>query len=119
MNPSETLPLHPKDFLILLVLAEGDLHGYGILKAAEEQSRGKVSLDPANLYRRLRRLTRDGLVADTGKGATAESEGAPRRYHTLTAEGRAVLTAEAERLAHLTETARGLSLIPGAGKGPR
>lgn len=118
MDPVDFLPLHPKDFLILLVLAEGDRHGYGILKAAEERSRGKVSLDPANLYRRLQRLTRDGLVEDAGEGGPEESDGAPRRYHTLTAWGRAVLAAEAERLAHLTETARGLSLIPGGAEGP-
>lgn len=114
MNPTDFLPLHPKDFLILLVLAEGDSHGYGILKAAEEHSRGKVSLDPANLYRRLQRLTRDGLVADGGEGKPADSDGAPRRYHTLTPSGRRVLEAEAERLAHLTDAARGLRLISGS-----
>jgi len=118
VETTDFLPLHPKDFLILLVLAEGDLHGYGILKAAEEHSRGTVSLDPANLYRRLQRLSRDGLVADAGKGETAESEGAPRRYHTLTPAGRDVLAAEAERVAHLTEAARGLRLIGGGAEGP-
>lgn len=112
MNPSDHLPLSPKDFLILLALAQGDLHGYGILKAAEEHSRGKVSLDPANLYRALHRLTRDGLVADAGEGRPSESEGAPRRYHRLTVLGRAVLKAEAERSAYLTEVARALRLIP-------
>lgn len=119
MNPTDFLPLHPKDFLILLVLAEGDSHGYGILKAAEEHSRGEVTLDPANLYRRLQRLTRDGLVADGGEGKPAESDGAPRRYHTLTSSGRVVLVAEAERLAHLTEAARGLQLIAGGPEVPR
>lgn len=112
MRPSDLLPLSPKDFLILLVLAEGDLHGYGILKAAEEHSDDKVTLDPANLYRALQRLARDGLVSDAGEGRPEVSEGAPRKYHTLTPFGRAVLAAEAERLARLTRAARSLRLIP-------
>lgn len=71
-----------------------------------------MRLDPANLYRALQRLSRDGLVAEAGEGRPSESEGAPRRYHTLTRVGRAVLTAEAERLARLTDTARGLRILP-------
>lgn len=117
MDPYDFLPLGAKDFLILLVLAEGDLHGYGILKAAEGHSRGSVRLDPANLYRALQRLARDGLVEDAGSGRPAESEGAPRRYHALTPFGRSVLTAEAERLAHLTRAARGLRILPTEAEG--
>lgn len=118
MSAEEKLPLNPKDFLILFVLGDGDLHGYGILKAAEEHSRGMVRLDPANLYRAIQRLTRDGLVADAGEGDPGDSEGAPRRYHTLTELGHEVLRAESRRLAHLTDAARARKLIPGDDRSP-
>lgn len=114
-DPLETLPLSPRDFLILLVLARGARHGYGIIKDAERHVGGDVPLDPANLYRALRRLDRDGLVAETD--LDDESDGAPRRHYALTEHGRRVVTAEAERLARLTDRAREWRLIPEPGAG--
>jgi len=111
----EMLPLSPRDFLILLVLARGARHGYGIIKDAERHAGGDVSLDPANLYRALKRLDRDGLVTETDLGD--ESAGAPRRHYALTDRGRRVVTAEAARLARLTDRAREWRLIPGTGAG--
>jgi len=112
------LPLQPKDYLILFALGEGDLHGYGIVKAAEAESGGTVRLDPANLYRALQRLTRDGLVAEAGEVTADGSEGAPRRYHTLTDFGREVLRAESRRLSVLTDAARARKLIPQSDRTP-
>lgn len=117
MDPKRHLPLSPRDFLILLVLSRGERHGYGIAREAEA-SDGDVRLDPANLYRALKRLTRDGLVEDNGERPEAESDGAPRRYYALTSLGRSVLTAEAERLAALTDAARAWNLIPDASGRP-
>lgn len=115
MKPDEHLPLAPRDFLILLILARGDRHGYGIVKDAEVHGDRRVTLDPANLYRSMKRLTRDGLVADVGERATGESEGAPRRYYRLTPFGRRVLASEAARLARLTDTARAWRILPAEG----
>ena len=53
-------PLAPRDLLVLAVLAEGPQHGYGIIKAVEERSSQDVLLDPANLYRSLRRMEAAG-----------------------------------------------------------
>jgi DNA-binding PadR family transcriptional regulator len=58
------LPLSPRDLLILAVLAEGPLHGYGIIKAVEVRSQSGVFLDPANLYRTLRRMRRLRWIAE-------------------------------------------------------
>ena len=33
-------PLAPRDFLILLALAGGDLHGYGLVKTIESETDG-------------------------------------------------------------------------------
>ena len=114
-EPTETLPLSPRDFLILLVLARGARHGYGIIKDAERHAGGEVTLDPANLYRALRRLDRDGLVTETE--LDDDSDGAPRRHYALTEPGRRVVTAEAARLARLTDRAREWRLIPEPGAG--
>ena len=116
MRPEERLPLNPRDFLILLILTRGDRHGYGIIKASEEYAGRAIRFDPANLYRALRRLDRDGLV--TVSGDARRSEGAsPRRIYALTDTGRAVVQAESARLARLTDTARAWHLIPDAGQG--
>ena len=48
------LPLRPVDFHILLVLTDGELHGYGIVKEIEARSEGRIRLEPGNLYRYVR-----------------------------------------------------------------
>jgi PadR family transcriptional regulator PadR len=83
VRPEERLPLNPRDFLILLILTRGARHGYGIIKAAEAHGGHAIRFDPANLYRALRRLDRDDLVAVSAE-ATAPSEGLPRRSYALT-----------------------------------
>jgi DNA-binding PadR family transcriptional regulator len=110
MKPEDFLPLNSRDFVILMALGDGERHGYGIVKYAESQSGGQVCLDPANLYRALRRMLRDGLVKDLGEKA-ADSEGAPRRYYSLTALGRKVLSLEATRIARLSDEARARGLV--------
>jgi len=108
------LPLHPRDFLILLALADGELHGYGLVKRIEEESEGSVRMDPANLYRSLRRLERDGCVEEVAfeaeRGAVDEAD-ERRRYYGLTALGRQVAAAEAARVSRLVGTTRVKRLI--------
>src|SRR5579859_5083331 len=66
------LPLRPRDMLVLLVLADGDLHGYGIMKEVERQSQGRVPLEVGSLYRTLSRLLDAGLIeeSDTAAGTS-------------------------------------------------
>ncbi|NNL29825.1 MAG: PadR family transcriptional regulator [Gemmatimonadetes bacterium] len=94
-----TSPLAPRDLLILSVLAEGSLHGYGIIKAVEERSTDGVLLDPANLYRALRRMRRDGWIAE----ADRKGPDPRRRSFRLTPAGRTVLSSEVRRLEALLE----------------
>ena len=44
------VPLKHVDFLVLLVLMEHDLHGYGIVKEIADRTRGQIRLEPGNLY---------------------------------------------------------------------
>jgi len=101
----DLLPLNPRQYLILFALTDGPLHGYGIVKAMGELSGGTVALDPANLYRTLRRCQRDGLVADAGEQPAADLDDRKRRFYRLTDLGRRVVAAEARRLADLTRAA--------------
>ena len=106
------LPLPSRAYLILFALVDGPLHGHGILKSLESGS-GGVLFDPANLYRSLRKLARDGLVVETS-GPSAGANGPTRRFYRLTKHGRAVLTAEAYRLTRLADAARARKLVSAA-----
>lgn len=102
MNETSELPLAPRDLLILSVLAAGDLHGYGIIKAVEERTDAKVMLDPANLYRVLRRMRRDGWIREVETGEGEER----RRTYGIARKGEAVLRAEVKRLERLLKNVR-------------
>jgi DNA-binding PadR family transcriptional regulator len=108
IDAAALLPLNPRDYLILLALADEPLHGHGLLKAVEAQA-GGVLFDPANLYRLLRKLERDGLVEEVK--AAKRSEESRRRQYALTVLGRSVLMAESNRLARLADTARSRKLV--------
>jgi len=114
MDPRDKLPLSPRDFLILLVLADGPLHGYGILAAVEGRVGNDVPLDPANLYRSLKRLRRDGIVEEAEPPTDDEAPLEQRRYFRLTSFGREVAVEEAARLARLTRVALKARLIGGS-----
>jgi PadR family transcriptional regulator PadR len=82
-------------FFILTALAEGPLHGYGVMRAVSELSAGRLKLRAGTLYAALDRLTDDGLVVVDREEAV---EGRLRRYYRLTDHGAAELQAEVERL---------------------
>lgn len=110
---SDLLPLRPVDLQILMVLAAGDLHGYGLMKEVERQSAGKVTLEVGSLYRVLGRLLDQGLIDDDGE---AEGDDPRRgRVYRITTRGLEVARAETERLADLVATAR-TRLNPGAAR---
>ncbi len=107
MSSDHPLPLAPRDLLILAVLAEGPAHGYGIIKAVESRSESGVLLDPANLYRVLRRMKREGWIREVeGGGASPGEANARRRAYSITPTGRALLASELARLERLLEQVR-------------
>jgi len=107
IDHNEHLPLSPRDLLILASISEGPLHGYGLIKQVEERSQSGVLLDPANLYRTLRRMRQDGWIEEIQDAADR------RRTHRITDSGRRVLAAELHRLERLLAHAR-----PALAKGP-
>ena len=57
------LPLHPEAFRILVVLRNGERHGYSLVKELERNPGRPGKVLPANLYRRIRTLLEQGLQA--------------------------------------------------------
>lgn len=92
------LPLKPVDLEILLALGDEDRHGYGLVQAIAERTDGLVVLDPGNLYRVIKRLLADGLLAESERREAPDTPGERRRYYRLTPLGGRVLAAELDRI---------------------
>jgi len=101
MDITDYLPLAPRDLMVLAVIAEGPIHGYGLIKAVETRSNAGVLLDPANLYRVLRRMKDLGWIRKAEDGG-----GDRRRTYEITSRGRSLLAAEIARLEQLLAHAR-------------
>ena len=103
MDVARYLPLKAKVFMVLLALREGASHGYAIRKDVLDRSEGAVELDPGGLYRLIARLEADRLIEPASGRPPEEEDDDRRNYYGLTDTGRAVLAAEARRLARLVE----------------
>lgn len=90
---------------VLLVLAEGDAHGYRIMQTTDALTDGAVRLRPGVLYAALGRLVDDGLIIETEDRPAAELDDRRRRYYRITASGREALGAEIYRLQRLVRHA--------------
>ena len=100
-------------FLVLTALADGPLHGYGVIQEVSTLSRGETVLGAGTLYGALDRLAEQGLVAVDREEAV---DGRLRRYYRLTDEGAGALAAEVTRLRRNTAAAEArLQRRPGAG----
>jgi len=111
---SALVPLTPRVLLILWALAEGPQHGYRLLKVAEELGRGRVSIGPASLYESINTLRKRGVIEHSEAPPDADRDDVRRRYFQLTALGRALLEAEASRLAVLAEDLSRAGLVGAA-----
>lgn len=87
------------DFLVLAVLSDEEMHGYGIVRAIERISDGSLSLRPGDVYRVLYRMQRRGLLEPAGRREAAETERQRRTYYRITEAGRRVAAKEAELMA--------------------
>jgi DNA-binding PadR family transcriptional regulator len=101
---NKTPPLSSATLHILLALAGGDLHGYGIIKEVTRQSEGHYRMGPGTLYDNLKKLMDAGLVADAFKPASPNEE--ERRTYSLTLDGHSTLSAEIDRLQNVVKEAR-------------
>ena len=104
------LPLPPATFHILLALATGDRHGYGIIQDVEARTGGALRLSPGTLYRSIQRLLAQGLIVEPKRPADP-SDDPRRRYYRITPFGTTVARAETRRFTHLVRLARVAGLL--------
>ena len=109
--PESVLPLSPSMFHVLMCLAEGDRHGYRILKDVAARTGGRVELSTGTLYGIIKRLLDEGLVTEVRSGSER------RRAYRLTSFGTAVARAEAARLDEMVAAARATGLLSAVRKG--
>ena len=113
--PEALLPLTPAVFHILLALADGEKHGYAIMREVGERTGGGVRMGPGTLYGSIQRMLHDGLIIEMRDRVDSVHGEERRRYYRLTGFGQRVLQAEAERLEHLVRIAQSKRILPGLG----
>lgn len=98
-------PLRPVEFHILLSLAAGERHGYGIIQDIEARGDAAVP-DVGTMYRALARMVDGRLIAATDRRPAPDADDERRNYYRITDLGLRVAKAEARRLEALTRAAR-------------
>lgn len=106
-------PLPPAVFHILLTLADGDQHGYAIIRAISASTDGRVRIGPGTLYRSIQQMLEAGLIIEVNERPAPDEDDERRRYYRITPLGRKAARAETERLAALVRLARASGLAPG------
>jgi DNA-binding PadR family transcriptional regulator len=106
-------PLPSAAFQIMLSLAEGDLHGYAIMRQVEEQTGGRLRLGPGTLYSSIQALLEGKLIEEVHRADDPEANNERRRYYRLTAAGRKLARAEAEKMADVLRVARARKILRG------
>ncbi len=99
-------PLTPAVFHILLGLADGEKHGYAIMKDVEAQSGGQIKMGPGTLYGSIKRMLAAGLIEESVQRPDPAMDDERRRYYRLTGLGEKVVLSESQRLAELVKVAR-------------
>ena len=103
------MALKPLVFQVLLALADGDRHGWSLVR--EIQQRGDFdAIMPGNFYRTLRGMMAEGLIEESAPKGKADAD-QRRRYFRLTAAGATAAAAEARRLEALVVESRAKKLL--------
>jgi DNA-binding PadR family transcriptional regulator len=112
-SESRQVPLSPPEFQILLALADGEKHGYAIMREVQARSEGLTRLGPGTLYGAIKRMLGGGLIEEAEERPDPQLDDQRRRYYRLTAAGRRLAVAEAERLTKLVRAAHQKRLLTG------
>jgi DNA-binding PadR family transcriptional regulator len=105
-------PLTPAVFYILLALANGEKHGYEIMKQVKQDSQAQVKMGTGTLYGSLKRMLADGLIEEAGEKPDPTRADERRRYYRLTELGRRAFTTELQRYSQVVSIAQQRSLLP-------
>ncbi len=112
-DPETLLPLTPTVFNILLALADGEKHGYGIMLEVKTNTNGQMRMGPGTLYGSIKRMLKANLIEECDERPDPEMDDQRRRYYSLTGLGERVLRLEAERMASQLSVAKAKNLLAG------
>jgi DNA-binding PadR family transcriptional regulator len=116
IDTSSDPALTSAQFHILLTLAEGNRHGYGIMREVEHRTEGALELGPGTLYRSIKQLLSRGLITEVDPVVESPPETTNRRRsYALTPAGRARTAEEAQRLRSLVQWAKDAMVLEGGG----
>ena len=109
------LAVRPVEFHILLSLAAGERHGYGIIQ--DIAARGDTAVpDVGTMYRALARMVDAGLIEASDRRPAPDADDERRNYYRITKVGLQLALAEAQRLEALMRAARQGGLLPKGAK---
>jgi DNA-binding PadR family transcriptional regulator len=100
-NPHDFLPLTPAVLHILLALADGEKHGYGIMQEITQFTDGQFTLGPGTLYRSIKQMIEQGMIEPTESRIDPQLDDERRRYYKLTSFGERLTRLELQRLENL------------------
>jgi DNA-binding PadR family transcriptional regulator len=106
------LPLSAPMLHTLLALADGDKHGYAIIKEIARRTNDEVRLSAGTLYTLVKRALADGLIVESDDRPDPALDDERRRYYRLTPLGKSVAQADLARLEAIVEMARAKNLRP-------
>ena len=104
-RPEAQAPLRTVEFHILLSLAGGESHGYGIINDIKARDASAVP-DVGTMYRALARMAEHGLIEAAARRPAPDAGQERRNYYRITARGLREARAEARRLEALARAAR-------------
>jgi DNA-binding PadR family transcriptional regulator len=99
------LPLRTVELHILVSLAAGERHGYGIIQDIQARGEARVP-NVGTMYRALGRMAEAGLIKPSARRAAADAANERRNYYRITDLGLRVVRAEARRLQALAHVVR-------------
>jgi len=105
LTVADLTPLSPALFHILLSLGAGERHGYAIKREISKRTDGKLNLGPGVLYGSIKKLMELGLIEESDERPDPHLDDERRRYYRITARGRKVAQAEADRMRELARLA--------------
>lgn len=105
-SPGELMPLPMSQHHILLALADGEKHGYAIMREVARMTEGDVTMGPGTLYGTIKRMLGAQLIEESDERPDPKLDDERRRYYRVTGFGARVLDAETERLRRLVTTAQ-------------
>jgi DNA-binding PadR family transcriptional regulator len=111
----DLLPLSPIVLHMLLALADGEKHGYAIMKAVEDDTGGDVAIPLGSLYGAIKRMMAGGLIEESDERPDPDLDDERRRYYRITPTGEQTLSAEVQRLERTVAIARSKRAMGKAG----